>query len=212
MLRTPFAWGFASLALGLLAPLGASATVVKAMTLEEKTHSSPVVVRAIVERVESQWEVPDASIETMITVRVLECIKGDAAIGSHLIVRQGGGKIDDLVQTAPGLSTYEPGEEAVLFLEPLGAYLVEIGIGIGKYGVELKDGEPWVTHVPNVAEARFASDGRHVSIQQAQPMKPQPLSAFLKLVRSYARGIPADTKLPNKAFKTRVLERIEAKQ
>jgi hypothetical protein len=201
--RIAFAIALAAIA----APSSASATVVKAMTLEEKTQRSPVVVYATVERVESQWDVPDATIETLITVRVVECIKGDVNSGSRLIFRQGGGKIGELIQSAPGMSTYEPGEEVVLFLEPLGALFVELGIGIAKYGIEIRNGERWVSYFPSVAEAHVSPNGRIISVEPPKQMEPEPLASFLKRVRSYARSIPLDAKLPNKAVKVRELPR-----
>jgi hypothetical protein len=172
------------------APSPARATVVKAMTLEEKTTASPVVLYGLVERVESDWEVPGVMIQTLVTVKVLESIKGDHARGERVLVRPGGGRVGDVEQTAPGLSTFEPGEEVVLFLEPLGEVLVPIGIGIGKYGVRIDGGTRWVTHDPRVAALR--TDGPRPVVEDLEAMEPEPLPAFLKRVRSHARGISTD--------------------
>jgi hypothetical protein len=176
-------------AISLATPSRADATVVKAMTLEEKTQTSPLVVHASVERVEVEWEIPDARARTMITVRVLEVLKGDARPGEKLIVRQTGGKIGDFHQTASGLSKWEEGEECVLFLEPLGPWLIEIGIGIGKYAIEQRGGEKTVTFSPNVVAFRSVL-GQRGRVEQMPPFQPTPLPAFLKEVRSYARNIP----------------------
>src|SRR5262245_21015966 len=105
------------------------------MTLEEQTQASPLEVQVIVERKESEWELIGSRARTLITVKVVDTLKGDAAVGSHLIIRQGGGTIGDFVQTAPGLDAYEEGEECILFLEPIGPYLVTIGFQIGKYNI-----------------------------------------------------------------------------
>jgi hypothetical protein len=181
-----------------LAPIPAAATVVKAMTLEQKTEASPVVVHALVERVVSEWERDESMIQTLITLKVIEAVKGDLARGERLVVRQGGGRVGDVEQTAPGLSVFEPGEEAILFLEPLGELYVPIGIGIGKYGIETFGKQKLVTHAPQVAALRHEPDGRTV-VEDVAPMIPEELSAFLKRVRSYARGIPtAPRALPRK--------------
>lgn len=181
----------------LFGPQAAQATVVKAMTLEEKTAASPLVVHAVVERVESEWEVEGARARTLITVRVLEALKGDAAPEQRLILRQGGGHIGDFHQTAPGMSKFEEGEECVLFLEPLGAMLVEIGIGIGKYGIEDRSGEKWVTFAPNVAAFRVVQ-GERGHVEHIPPMQPEQLRPFLKRVRSYAKNIPPPQVTPRK--------------
>jgi hypothetical protein len=182
----------------LVLPSRADATVVKAMTLEEKTEAAPLIVHAIVERIESEWNLPGASARTLITIRVLETIKGDAAKGETLIVHQSGGRIGDFHQTAPGLSTFEAGEECVLFLEPMGAYLVELGIGIGKYAIEPAGDEKWVTHAPKVAGYRVSTEDGRGRIEPIAPMKPEPLKLFLKRVRSFVQHIPENTVTPRK--------------
>lgn len=188
-----------ALGLGVLAPaLPAEATVVKALSLREKVDVAPVVIHGVVDRVEVEWEVPDARIQTLVTVKILECVKGGFEPGDRLIVRRGGGQIGDITQTAPGLSEYEPGEEVVLFLEPFGATYVAIGIGIGKYEVGMMGKEKWVSHAPNVAGVTFR-EGSPPIVEPIRPMTPEPLHSFLKTVRSYARKIPTEpTAMPRK--------------
>jgi hypothetical protein len=181
----------------LFGPQAAQATVVKAMTLEEKTAAAPLVVHAVVERVESDWEIEGARARTLITVRVIETLKGDAARDQRLILRQGGGHIGDFHQTAPGMSKFEEGEECVLFLEPLGAMLVELGIGIGKYGIEDRGRDKWVSFAPNVAAYRVIK-GERGHVEEVAPMEPERLSTFLKRVRSFARNIPSPQITPRK--------------
>lgn len=176
--------------LGVLVAAPAHATVVKWMSLADKTQISPVVVHGIIERVDTEWEVVGAKVRTVATVRVVEAIKGDLAKDERILLRRGGGRIGTFEQTAPGLSVYEPGEEVVLFLEPYGPYLIEIGIGIGKYDVGSDGRSKWVHFAPNVAELKPAEAGRQAKIEDAQPMEPVKLERFLKEVRSYARGIP----------------------
>ena len=101
---------------------------------------------------------------------------------------RGGGRIGDFHQTAPGLSEYEAGEEVVLFLEPLGAEYVGIGIGIAKYAVDTSRAEKIVTHAPKVSGVTFREGDRPV-IEPIRPMAPTPLSDFLKSVRSYVRQL-----------------------
>jgi hypothetical protein len=177
--------------LGLLVPSLAGATVVRWLSLDQKTLTSPVVVHGFIERVEVEWEVEGAKTRTVATVRVEEAIKGDFQKGERFLMRRGGGTIGDFNQTAPGLSTYEPGEEVVLFLEPYGPYLVEVGIGIGKYEVSSDGRNKWVTHAPKVSALKKDGD-KPARITEIQPMAPERLEHFLKMVRSYARGLPTD--------------------
>jgi hypothetical protein len=189
-----------------LAPIRAQATVVKAMTLQEKTQASPLVVHAIVERIETEWEVPGARARTLITLSILEILKGDAAPGQRIIVHQTGGRIGDFHQTASGLSKYEEGEECVLFLEPLGPYLVELGVGIGKYAIESVSGERWVKFAPNVVAFRKV-EGERGHVERVPPMEPELLRKFLKRVRSYVENIPTGVSSPRKGATLRTVPR-----
>lgn len=191
----------ATVALGIGLADRADATVVKALTLAEKCAIAPIVVHGLVERVETEWEVPGATLETRVTVKVIEGLKGDAKAGARIIVRQAGGTLGEVTQQIPGTSTFEPGEEAVLFLEPVGPYLVELGIGIGKYAVD-GTGQKLVTHAPEVAGARQDERGRMI-VTPLVPMTPEPLASFLKKVRSHVAGIPTETTSPAKGVKLR---------
>ncbi len=183
--------GFASAAFVVLsaAAIPAEATTVRAQSLEEKVETAAVIVHARVERVTTEWEIPDAKMHTLITMRVLEGIKGEFQPGERIIVRRGGGKIGDMEVSAPGLAQYSPGEDVVMFLEPYDAYYVAIGIGVGTYDVKPARDQPWVHHAPNVSGVRFI-DGRTPRIEPILPMVPEPLSVFLKKIRSHARKIP----------------------
>lgn len=167
----------------------AEATVVKALSLREKSEIAPVVVHGIVQRVDVQWKRPGAFVQTLITVKITEALKGGHETGEVITVYRGGGKIGDFNQTAPGLSQYEPGEELVLFLEPIGATYVGIGIGIAKYAISMQRGERTVTHSPKVSGVTFI-EGSPPVIEHILPMAPTPLPAFLKTLRSYIRKIP----------------------
>jgi|GEM_PF-1660011 len=177
-----------ALALTML-PQTANATVVKALSLREKVEVSPVVLHGVVQRVDVEWARPGAFVRTMITLKVTESLKGGHEPGDHVIVYRGGGRIGDFHQTAPGLSEYEPGEEVVLFLEPLGATYVGIGIGIAKYAIHSERGEKVVTHNPNVSGVTFI-EGKPPVIEHIVPMPPTALSDFLKQVRSLVAKIP----------------------
>ncbi|MEQ8565504.1 MAG: hypothetical protein RMA76_11405 [Deltaproteobacteria bacterium] len=167
----------------------ASATVVKAMSLMDKAQEAPVILHAVVQGTETRWMVPGARVETVVTLEVIESIKGGFTRGERVTFRRGGGRIGDFEQTAPGLSQYEAGEEVIMFLEPFGATLVAIGIGIGKYEVEQRQNGRFVEHHPDVAVLRYHGDKASPDdIQPHEAMTPEPLPDFLKRLRSYVRG------------------------
>lgn len=174
-------------------PRPAAATVVRAETLREKTERAPVIVHAVVEYVHARWTMDETRIETLVTVEVLESLRGTRRARERLTFRRGGGKVGDVWQTAPGLVDYTIGDEVILFLEPFGSTFVTIGIGVGTYRVEPQDlgygVEPTVVHNPDVAGLRFGPDDRPVGkIEAIAAMTPEPLRVFLKRVRSYAAG------------------------
>ena len=182
----------------LLAPLPAEATVVRALSLYEKAQVAPLIVRARVERVEPVLATDAGSVQTLVTIHVLEVLKGNAKNGDRLLLRHSGGTVGDFTHHVPGQSVYEAGEEAILFLEPWGPYLVEIGIGIGKYPIEVQRGLQVVTHDPKVALARIVP-GEPMQIEDSVPMEPEPIDRFTKRLRSYVKGFvkPTQSALPS---------------
>jgi hypothetical protein len=165
----------------------AHATTVKLMSLVEKTEACPVVVHGVIERVESRWAVFGARVETVVTLAVIESIKGNYRRGERVVFRQGGGTVEGFTQTAPGLSVFEEGEEVIMFLEPYLETLVPIGIGIGEYEVRNTRAGKYVFHDPKVAAVRYSSEAP-MKIEAHPTMQPELLSTFLERIRSYARG------------------------
>lgn len=181
------AWGAVALALSFAPAMIASATVVRALSLEEKTHLAELVVRAEVEAIETRWADGKGFLETRVTWRVVETLKGAARAGEKLTVWQGGGEKDGHVQHIPGTDTFRRGEQAVLFLErgPKSSW-VQIGIGIGKYGIETRGAAKIVTHAPQVSLA-VMRPGEPMKIEPATPMPPLPLAEFMAQVRAIVK-------------------------
>lgn len=150
-----------TLALGLLASTAADGTVVRAMSLADKTEAAVVIVHGTVKRVESGWAIPGALVETRVVIEVRNHAKGPFRAGDHLVVRQPGGNHEGWSQPIPGRFPYETGQELVLFLEPHGTAWMSIALGTGTYEIEAMDGAPWVTLRPRVAELVVGEDGTH---------------------------------------------------
>jgi hypothetical protein len=103
---------------GLFIALPAFATVVIAQTMEELTRYSPLVVRGRVGQVQAMWNEERSTIETWAEVVPSEVIKGKATVGVPVMIRTPGGVLGNLGAHVSGAPRFQPGEDAVLFLEP----------------------------------------------------------------------------------------------
>ena len=183
-----------SLALVLLsASLGfgfeAAATTVRGLSLYEKSEVAESIVRAEVLAVSVGWAQEGQSARTLVSLQVKESLKGKLKVGETFVLLQAGGKIGDFEHRIPGMSAFAPGEEAILFLEPYQNFHVEIGIGIGKYGIQSDpSGSKVVTHDPKVALVTYGKDGA-TQIADAQPMSPELVDKFLARLRNYVSGV-----------------------
>lgn len=143
----------------LLAPLSAVATVVMALTMEELTSRSPLVVRGTVHRVDVQWSEGRHRIWTYAEVVVSETLKG--APRTTVLVKQPGGIIGDVGEHVSGAARFAPGEEVVLFLEPAvdepGAF-VPFSMAASKVTLSLKGGKRLA--VRDLSGIAFAAPGR----------------------------------------------------
>ena len=145
-----------------LAALPAGATTVAALSLEQMTDASDLVVRGVVE---STWVDLDehGHVWTRALVRVEETIKGDAAVDDYVTVEAAGGTIDGVTAAVPGSARYSVGEDTFLFLtdKPSHEAYGTVAMAAGKYTVhpDPRDGTPLVIQFapsPKVAwDARF---------------------------------------------------------
>jgi hypothetical protein len=183
-----------------LAPsLPAAATVVRGLSLAEKTDVAQLVVLATATARETRWVIEGGSTETRVTVKLDEVLKGKASRGETITLLLQGGEIGEFRHEVPGMSTWSVGEQAVLFLErlPDGLY-VELGVGIGKYSVSGPSEARVVTHAPRVALA-FVDLVQGTRVEAPTPMKPTKLADFLKEVRSLLTRHKATPKVPTTA-------------
>lgn len=190
--------GVAALAigLGLGAALPVEATVVRALSLQQKAELAPVILHGEVLSIAVKSDPHAARLETLIEVKVLEAIKGEVRAGQVVTLWQGGGELGEVKHHVPGQSRFTKGEQAILFLEPVpGGQLVEIGIGIGKYAIEKTATGTQVTHHPKVGLA-ITEPGKPMRIEEATAMEPVALDRFLTQVRTYAKGKKPQAKQP----------------
>lgn len=126
--------GFRLLLWTLLSLTAAHATLVPRLSLEQLATESESVVHGTVVRRWAAWGPSRQFIWTHHEVRVVDVLKGRAAL--TVVVSEPGGEIGDIGIAIAGAPRYEVGQEVVLFLDrtPIG-YLRGAGWGQGNFAV-----------------------------------------------------------------------------
>ncbi|MEN9797941.1 MAG: hypothetical protein RL653_1637 [Pseudomonadota bacterium] len=157
-------------------PWNAGATTLLKMDVPSLARASDAVVRCKVVSSSSRWSRDGRRILTEVRLEVVETIAGEA--GRELQVVQPGGVVGDIGQKVDGLAAFEPGEEAVLFLERRGAVHGVVGMAQGKWRVE--KGGAWVR--PEPVEARL------VDPRTREPVPPDVARVPLDQLRATVRA------------------------
>ena len=171
------AWGIIAAIVFTATP--ALAMVVLPADFSEMVTSSELVVHARVVDVRPQMSGDRRTIETMVTVTVLDSLKGDP--GATVYFRVPGGQVGRYRRVMVGAPEFASGDEVVLFLRGRApAVPMPFGLSQGVYRVARKsDGRAMVTP-PVVSD----SVGRVVRGDPAR--RPLELSAFEREVRAAA--------------------------
>jgi hypothetical protein len=117
----------------------AQATTLRAPSLEALAMRSTLVARGVVT---DQSVVTQSGLVFTDSVLVIEeCFKGDCT-AREVVVRTMGGELGDFVVEAEGMARFTPGEEVLVFLEPLSGTdrLRTSGLALGKFRVERAGG------------------------------------------------------------------------
>jgi len=89
------------------------ATTLARLSLNRLAAGSDAVARVRCSSAESRWE--NGSIWTVATVKIVETLKGN--LPREIAVRLPGGRVGHLTATVDGTPKFNPGDEAVVFLE-----------------------------------------------------------------------------------------------
>ena len=118
----------------LLLVLGAQATMVPSLSVEELVDQSEVIVHGRVARSWTAWDGARKYIWTHHEIDIIDPIRG--AGFAPVVVSEPGGALDGVEMRFSGVLPYALGEEAVVFLyrTPVG-YLRTQGHGQGKYTI-----------------------------------------------------------------------------
>ena len=98
------------------------ATTLARLSLDQLSAGSDAVARVRCAGAESRWE--NGSIWTVATLEVVETMKGN--LPREIAVRLPGGRVGHLISTVEGTPKFNPGDDAVVFLErsPAGGFTV----------------------------------------------------------------------------------------
>lgn len=123
----------------------AGATTLAALSLEQVTDASDLVVRGTVESMSVEMDVHGHAI-TVVEVEVTESLKGAVEVGDFLRVESPGGTIDGQTMLVASAARYSVGEDTLLFLSEHadGMSYGTVGMTLGKYSVrpDPLDGTP----------------------------------------------------------------------
>ena len=198
-------------ALWLLAPGTAGATVVIQPSLAEMTARSGVVLRGLVEESTVTIGENDKRVLTLTRIRVLESVKGPKA-GDTVTLYQVGGQVGNFVSKLVGMSQFNRGEEVVLFgatflaqdtvaflqgnrkgsvpdatLRPSGGWVVQYGIGVGKFLVTRDQSAPLPMVIEQMGDVEVAHQRAEGLVFADKPVRTQqPLPVFMQEVRRLA--------------------------
>lgn len=168
-------------------PGRAEATIVKPLSVADMAKRADLVVHGTVVRQTASWNPEHTRIYTVTEIQVTEALKGVAAPGSIVPVRQLGGVADGIVQSIAGNARFAPAEELVLFLdkdETLPWHYV-IGMAQGKFSVT---GGATPSVAQDLSDLAFIRPDAAAAVQPASPVAtpagPAPLEAFKARVRA----------------------------
>jgi len=97
----------------LFLPVILRATTLARLTLDQLAAGSDAVARVRYAGAESRWE--NGAIWTITTVEVVETMKGN--LPKEIVVRLPGGRVGHLTASVEGTPKFNPGDDAVVFLQ-----------------------------------------------------------------------------------------------
>ncbi len=172
-----------------LVPLAASATIIKAETIEEMSAHAPTIVRGTVRSAQAMRTEDHRGIDTWAEIQVTEVLKGTA--GAVVLVKQPGGAVGPVATRPAGVAHFEPGQDCLLFLEPAvgePGTLFVYGLAAGKVDFVTEQGA--TVAVRNLEGLAFASPaGKVTSVRPVgDGARLGTKAAFLERVRAAVKG------------------------
>jgi hypothetical protein len=132
MTRT--SWGIAAPAAFLLALGSLHASTVLGLTIEDQARLSKHVVVGVVVAQEGVDD-PENGLETAVTLRVINALKGDAKRGEAVVFHTRSGELDGEISTAIGEAVLRSGQKVLVFIEEIDGRLYNVGLSYGVFRV-----------------------------------------------------------------------------
>ena len=156
LIRTAWLSGLALLATTLLGSRAWS-SIVMALDLSELVTQADHIAIVDVTSKHADWDAKHERILSTIELQVVERWKGQPAAGAsgdRITVIQPGGTVGDLTMTVTGLSTFVPGERALVFLRGDATAANVLGMSQGKRTLRFeKASKTWMVHAPDLRQA-----------------------------------------------------------
>jgi len=166
----------ALVALAVLAGQPALAAKARPVSVEALARDADAVVEAQVEGKQSRWAADRRHLYTVVTLRVVQALRGKAP--ARLVVRVPGGMVGDIGQHVDAAAEFSAGERAVVFLRRHRGGLWRVhGSGLGKFRIEGSQALPSTEGI-SFADGTVAPGERLV--------EPMPLEELKRRVR----GVP----------------------
>ncbi len=173
-----------------------SATVLIPGDLGEIARSATAIVRGTVVGVSSGWADGRRRVETVVTLRVGESLKGD--LRGVVSVKVPGGVVGRYRSVTVGAPSFQQGEEVVLFLgaePPALPYLIGLGQGVFRVRRDLRTGATLVT-----PPALLSDPVRTLRVTRGDPSRrTMTLPQFADTVRAALASRPRDQRMQQRA-------------
>jgi hypothetical protein len=173
-----------------------SATVLLPGDLGDIARAASAIVRGTVVDVRSDWADSRRRVETIVTVRVSESLKGE--MRGLVSVKVPGGVLGRYRSITIGAPSFRPGEEVVLFLgaePPALPFLIGLGQGVFRVQRDLRTGATVVT-----PPALLADPARNVRVKRGDPSRGAlSVRQFADTVRAALSAKAANQRTPPRA-------------
>jgi hypothetical protein len=164
----------------------AAASIVQALELPDLVQKADHIAVVDVVSLRSEWDAKHEQIFSTVDLKVVERWKGPGQPAEgHLTVIQPGGTVGDLTMTVTGLTSFTPGERAVVFLRGNADNARLLGLSQGKRPMQFDNGAgTWLikqaphrdlTLVKGKAKGENTPSGTSKpTLNLVQPARPQP--------------------------------------
>jgi hypothetical protein len=127
-------------ALAIASAAGAAlGSTVIGLSIEDQARLARLVVIGEVVALEGVDDL-DLGIETAVSFRVSEVLKGAVLPGEPIVFHTRQGEVDGLQSEAPGEVRFQVGQKALVFIEDVDGRLYNLGLSMGVWNVHERDG------------------------------------------------------------------------